>query len=505
MRGRAGASLQAALGPAWDRVGAFVAGGFALSLRHRHDIRVGIASGMFLRQFVCDTTRRLVLLAAVFPCYWRWSTRLVLLELRARMREIQSADANQCADILQEAWNTMSVKMADYQVLGFRAECRVNLVHRTEAKRLVRRNKGCFAYHPFSSPESRRTGDHEFNILLTDIRSGSLWRACADLAKVWQDKPTYAQCEQVLARHHIALWTGESSKYDRTRFLRWLFQVERMKVEVDATDWEILTNMGVGAEACLVVREANLITYEDAVTACNVLDTHNKAASGAPYTLEDLSIFICLSQHEEVSLDNVIDKPLRLPDDPPEVTVLDDLDLSEIAPVKLQPRTRIRQKLSHHPAIASIMAAVLPELLRWSLVPAARRLCLCCRDFHASGLFMTSRFADYCHSKRNIADSVASMLSFEAPFAAVLRPGITKSTLLRMLACAWECLEVCAASGAEPLGRGYDEHLMALVLVRMSVKFELMAAFHEKALKFLGTQEQKPALHVLECRLLTML
>ena len=46
---------------------------------------------------------------------------------------------------------------------------------------------------------------------------------------------------------------------------------------------------------------------------------------------------------------------------------------------------------------------------------------------------------------------------------------------------------------------------MALVLVRMSVKFELMAAFHEKALKFLGKEQQKPALHVLECRLLTML
>ena len=108
-------------------------------------------------------------------------------------------------------------------------------------------------------------------------------------------------------------------------------------------------------------------------TTLGSLRTH-KAASGAPYTLEDLSIFMCLSQHKEVSL-NVIE-PLRLPDDPPEVTVLDDLEFSEIAPVKLQPRARIRQKSSHHPAIRHDMAAVLPELLRWSLVPAARRLCL---------------------------------------------------------------------------------------------------------------------------------
>eukprot|EP00959_Pyramimonas_sp_CCMP1952_P070757 1477341-Pyramimonas_sp.AAC.1 len=39
------ARLSGALGKAADKVGAYVAGGFILTLLHRHDIRVGVASG----------------------------------------------------------------------------------------------------------------------------------------------------------------------------------------------------------------------------------------------------------------------------------------------------------------------------------------------------------------------------------------------------------------------------------------------------------------------------
>ena len=106
---------------------------------------------------------------------------------------------------LEEAWTAMSVKMANYQVVGFRGECKVALVLRTEAKRLVVKTRGRFGYHPFSNPASRRTGIHDFNVLLPDLRSGSLWRACEDLASLWRSSPTYAKAGQVLRQHNIAL------------------------------------------------------------------------------------------------------------------------------------------------------------------------------------------------------------------------------------------------------------------------------------------------------------
>ena len=50
------------LGGAADRIGVYVVGGSALTLLHRHDIRVGIASGMFLKTFVLDRSKRIELL-----------------------------------------------------------------------------------------------------------------------------------------------------------------------------------------------------------------------------------------------------------------------------------------------------------------------------------------------------------------------------------------------------------------------------------------------------------
>ena len=119
--------------------------------------------------------------------------------------------------MLQEAWQAMEAEMSDYQVVGFRQECRVELVERKKSKRLTGIAKECFGYHAFSNPASRRTGAQEFAVLVTDIRSGSLWRAFADLAKEWQIKPTYARSEQVLAGHGIKLWGGHGAKYGRLR------------------------------------------------------------------------------------------------------------------------------------------------------------------------------------------------------------------------------------------------------------------------------------------------
>ena len=68
-----------------SRLGAFIVGGFASTLLHRHDIRVGIASGMFLKPIVPETAKRLELLMALYPCYWKWSTAAVLRHLTPHM------------------------------------------------------------------------------------------------------------------------------------------------------------------------------------------------------------------------------------------------------------------------------------------------------------------------------------------------------------------------------------------------------------------------------------
>ena len=51
--------LQSALGDVAKCFGAFVQGGCVASLRHRHDIRMGIASGMHLREHITSATLRL--------------------------------------------------------------------------------------------------------------------------------------------------------------------------------------------------------------------------------------------------------------------------------------------------------------------------------------------------------------------------------------------------------------------------------------------------------------
>ena len=213
------------LGPAAAKAGAFVAGGFAFSLQHRHDIRTGIASGMYLKHFVCDASIRMEILAVLYLCYWRWSTRSVLRFITqppARMEELLHADSNRRADILLAAINEMEAAFGPYQVVGFREERRVDLLLRSESKRLGGGSAGCFRYHPYSNPASRRTGAQEFRILLPDIRSGNLRRACEDLAQAWRggasgahSKPTYAASEKVLLRHGIKLW--RRSQYGRVR------------------------------------------------------------------------------------------------------------------------------------------------------------------------------------------------------------------------------------------------------------------------------------------------
>ena len=62
--------------------------GVVLTLLHRHDIRVIIASGMYIRsRWRVSRAMRLELLCVLHLCYWRWSTKLLLEEMEHRVQE----------------------------------------------------------------------------------------------------------------------------------------------------------------------------------------------------------------------------------------------------------------------------------------------------------------------------------------------------------------------------------------------------------------------------------
>ena len=200
-----------------SRLGAFVVGGFASTLLHRHDIRVGIASGMFLKLVVPETAKRLELLTCLYPCYWKWSTAAVLRHLTPLMDELLSAEAGGRARILANAWRAMENEMHPRQVVGHRDLQTVELLARSEAKKLTGCAKGRFGYHPYQNPASRRTGAQEIAILLPDIGSGKVARACADLVDTWAaaSGASYRVSAGVLRKHRISLFA--KATYSRTR------------------------------------------------------------------------------------------------------------------------------------------------------------------------------------------------------------------------------------------------------------------------------------------------
>ena len=165
----------------------------------------------------------MVLLAGISPCYWRWATKSLLLRMRERMGDLANAASGArdalCGDMLEEAWRAMEEEMSDFQVVAFPDQRRVELMRRDQARQLGRSGETRFADHPFSNPASRRTGAQEFRMLIADIRSGSLWCACSNLANLWRAAaPTFSQSEQTLARHDINLLGGRRHHYGRARW-----------------------------------------------------------------------------------------------------------------------------------------------------------------------------------------------------------------------------------------------------------------------------------------------
>ena len=143
------------LGTAWDKVGAYIVGGFALTLLHRHDIRVGAASGEYLRSAAPGATPvRLEILAVVFLCHWRRSTSSLRRSLARSLPRFQRADSAERADRLKGAWSSMEADMHGYQVVGYRDECKVELVLRQQRSRIRNAASGAIhAYHPCRNPQ----------------------------------------------------------------------------------------------------------------------------------------------------------------------------------------------------------------------------------------------------------------------------------------------------------------------------------------------------------------
>ena len=100
-------------------VNAWIDGGFILTLLHRHDIRVGIASAMYIRSHWCvSRALRLELLCVLHLCYWRWSTKMLLEAMEQRVEEYSQAQPLARAQIWREVWQIMESKMETLQVVA---------------------------------------------------------------------------------------------------------------------------------------------------------------------------------------------------------------------------------------------------------------------------------------------------------------------------------------------------------------------------------------------------
>ena len=223
---------------------------------------------MFLKTFVSDRSRRIEILTMLYPDYWRWATRDLVIAMHEHREELTATGADAAAsgasaasrraDIYAAAWGKVA---ATKQVVVYRDEQRVALLQRSEARQITCGAEGRFGYHPISNPASRRTGASEARILLTDVRNGQLESVSKALDQQWAASgATYKHSHEVLVQESISLW--KRADYNRIRFLRWLFKAEGMSVEIDPEEWDLVKNMGAGAEKGCVM--AGIKSFDDA-------------------------------------------------------------------------------------------------------------------------------------------------------------------------------------------------------------------------------------------------
>ena len=495
--------LQSALGDVANCFGDFVQGGCVASLRHRHDVRMGIACGMHVREHIASATLRLEVLCVLFLCYWKWPAACILKILMRHVEELRWADAQGRAALYERSWDEamLILRPTEFSVVGNRREGAVELLPRARVRKLGGGESDCFSYHLVMNPAKRRTAEVDFRILMEDLRSGRLVDAIAKLAESFAASgATYSTCEVHL--RSVQLWA--SATYSRTTFVRWLFKAEDVRVEPAAEDWALLTGMGSGAEKG--VKAAGNITYEDAVAVCDLVS--KDLLAGSDYGLDDLVCFLCLSQNTEAV------GCKKLPQPAPPVTVASDLgSLARCAQVPRRCRVKTPQ-----PALGAAVAAAGSGVASPAGPPARRRprwdvgldfiMVLLPRPdqvrFSRSSRIELSKCL--CHVRRwggqcwqAVRVLVTETLHKDVALTAALTAsGVSVGSVCRAVGCG---LDLCDRLSSKPLPA--DVPLLGLALVRCSLKFEL----NEDQVKALGENFRaggclhKPGVERVECLL----
>ena len=477
--------LQLALGnqDAATCLGDFIQGGLAASLLHRHDVRVGIASGIFLRERITDVSLRLEVLCLPFLCYWKWPSASILKSVASTLESLLASDAEGRASLYERFWDqaTQDVRPEELAVVCNRRRRTAQLFPKARVRSLGGNGADFFSYHSMMNPACRRLASEEFKILMADLRSGRLKTAIDALVDICAASgASYKDCEVPLRKVH--LWGG--AQYSRARFLRWLFKAEGVVVAPSDDDWGVLAGMGAGA-----VAGTENLTYEGALRACRVVSDDIWAASGATYGLDDLVCLLCLAHGTEAV------GCAGLPGPAAPVTVAGDLgDLVHRAPGGVQrSRKRLPEKTSDAERAASgaasssrrprrprwarrylrptrhppILSELPPDLLLDLLpLPDQARACRTSRTVRDRLMCHVRLWGHECW--RRVFQTASELVCKDGQpmHAALTASGVSGGDMLRVVACACDVVDSLVA---RPLPA--EVPLVALAVARYGVKY----------------------------------
>ncbi len=291
--------LRRELGEVADRFGDFVHGACVASLSHRHDVRMGIASGMLLRGRIASAAVRLEVLCVAYLCYWKWRAAGFLQRLLHREDEFLRADAQGRACLYERAWAeaAAALPVADFAVVCRRGRGTAELWPRARVQALGGPAGHYYCYSVGGHPCTRnRWEDFQFALLMQDLRSGRLDSALANVAATFAASgATYSACQEHLLS--VRLWEKKAPR-SRLNFLCWLFKAEGVTAKICEEDWALLAGKARGLMPSL------------AVAACAVVRRHVWPAPGAPsYGLDDLACFLSLSQSREAVGSKILPPP----------------------------------------------------------------------------------------------------------------------------------------------------------------------------------------------------
>ena len=330
------------------RVGGYAIGGYILTLQHRHDVRVGIASGMFLKETLKDAVSRMFMLLMIFPCYWKWSTKVLLEGLVASKDDVLGPQPLARKEALKRVWAEVKRQMDDYEVVSWPKECRVEL-ETDYSSACEAKQKGGFVYDPFRCPGVRQTGSETFDSLTLDVDTGRLRRLCERLVQSLQS-PDVSYTTLMNLLEDSGVDAVGCSADTSARCAMWLLRAEGVRVEPSEEDWRTLLQV---SKVLSGAKAAKLRSYEDALDLFRALEKVAADIGARVVDLGDVACLLCFSSHREVLA--VPREDPQLPPAASRVTVEEDLNLN-MPPASLRPtkRRRIIQKTG---AVASAAAA----------------------------------------------------------------------------------------------------------------------------------------------------